>query len=74
MRGSKLITALLSLEIDKYEYVACEEILPVDQNRIVEQANSAYSPYDKALEKQAKTIEDASENQIKIKINHRFIF
>ena len=59
------ISTLLSGKIDKYEYLAGKEILPSDQSRTIEQANFTYSPLGKALEKQAKTIEDQGEKQVK---------
>ena len=37
-REAEKISVLLSSEIDKYEYLAGEEILPSDQSRIIEQA------------------------------------
>ena len=52
------ISTLLSGKINKYEYLAGEEILPYNQKQIKEQAKFAYSPLGKAFEKQAKTIED----------------
>ena len=38
--------------MDKYEYVIGEEILPCNQRQIIEQAKFAYSPLEKAFEKQ----------------------
>ena len=55
--GAK-ISALSSGEIDKYEYLTGEEILPSDHSRMVEQARFTYSPLGKAFEKQIKTIEE----------------
>ena len=52
------ISALSSGEIDKYEYLTGEEMLPSGQSRIVKQARLTYSPLDKAFEKQIKTIEE----------------
>ena len=52
------ILALSSGEIDKYEYLTGEEILPSIQQQIIEQAKFTYSPLGKAFEKQTKTIED----------------
>ena len=52
------ISALSSGEIDKYEYLTGEEILPSGQSRIVKQARFTYSPLDKTFEKQIKTIEE----------------
>lgn len=45
---------LLSDEIDKYEYLAGDEILPFDQSRMMEQAKLTYSPLVKVLGKQTK--------------------
>ena len=41
-------------DIDKYEYLPWEEILPCDQSRIIEQAKFTYFPLDKAFEKKKK--------------------
>ena len=41
------------------------EILPSNQQQIIEQAKFTYSPLGKAFEKQTKTIEDQGEKQIK---------
>ena len=59
------ISALSSGKIDKYEYLTGEEILPSNQQQIIEQAKFTYSPLRKAFEKQTKTIEDQGEKQIK---------
>ena len=59
------ISALSSGKIDKYEYLAGEEILPSNQQQIIEQAKFTYFPLGKAFEKQTKTIEDKREKQIK---------
>ena len=59
------ISALSSGKIDKYEYLTGEEILPSNQQQIIQQAKFSYSPLGKALEKQIKTIEDQGEKQIK---------
>ena len=59
------ISALSSGKIDKYEYLTGEEILPSNQKQIIEQAKFAYSPLNKAFEKQIKRIEDQEEKQIK---------
>ena len=45
-------------KINKNEYLTSEEILPSDQRRVIKQAKFAYSTLGKALEKQAKTIQD----------------
>ena len=64
-REAAKISALSSDKIDKYEYLTGEEILPSNQQQIIEQAMFTYSPLGKAFEKQTKTIEDQGEKQIK---------
>ena len=64
-RDAAKISALSSGKIDKYEYLTGEEILPSNQQQIIEQAKFTYSPLGKAFEKQTKTIEDKGEKQIK---------
>ena len=64
-RGAAKISALSSGKIDKYEYLTGEEILPSNQQQIIEQAKFCYSPLGKAFEKQTKAIEDQGEKQIK---------
>ena len=51
------ISALLSGKICKYEYLTGEDILPSNQQQIIEQAKLTYSHLGKAFEKQIKTIE-----------------
>ena len=60
-----IISALSSGKIDKYEYLTGEEILPSNQQQIIEQAKFTYSPLGKAFEKQTKTIEDQGKKQVK---------
>ena len=64
-RRAAKISALSSGKIDKYEYLTGEEILPSNQQQIIEQAKFTYSPLGKAFEKQTKTIEDQGKKQIK---------
>ena len=64
-REAAKISALSSGKIDKYEYLTGEEILPSNQQQIIDQAKFTYSPLGKAFEKQIKTIEDQGEKQIK---------
>ena len=64
-RETAKISALSSGKIDKYEYLTGEEILPSNQQQIIEQAKFTYSPLGKAFEKQTKTIKDQGEKQIK---------
>ena len=64
-REAAKISALLSGEIYEYEYLTGEDILPSNQQQIIEQAKFTYSPLGKAFEKQLKTIEDQGKKQIK---------
>ena len=52
------ISPLSSGKIHKYEYLTGEDILPSNQQKIIEQARLTYSPLGKTFEKQIKTIED----------------
>ena len=63
-RETAKISALSSHKIHKYEYLTGEDILPSNQQQIIEQAKFTYSPLGKAFEKQIKTIEDQSEKQV----------
>ena len=56
MNLSKIYTA---------KYLAGQEILFSNQRKIIEQVNFAYSPLEKAFEKQTKMIEKQGEKQIK---------
>ena len=58
------ISALSSGKLDKYEYLTGEEILPSNQQQIIQQAKFTYSPLGKAIEKQIKTIKDQGEKQV----------
>ena len=64
-REAAKILALSSGEIYKYEYLTGEDILPSNQQQIIEQPKFTYSPLRKAFEKQTKTIEDKGQKQIK---------
>ena len=64
-REAAKISALSSGKIDKYEYLTGEEILPSNQQQIIQQAKFTYSPLGKALEKQTKIIEDQGKKQVK---------
>ena len=63
-REAAKISALSSGKIDKYEYLTREEILPSNQQQIINQAKFICSPLEKAFEKQAKTIKNQGEKQI----------
>ena len=64
-REAAKISALSSGKLDKYEYLTGEEILPSNQQQIIQQAKFTYSPLGKAFEKQIKTIKDQGEKQTK---------
>ena len=65
-RDAAKISALSSGKIDKYEYLTGEEILPSNQQQIIEQAKFTYSPSGKAFEKQTKATEDQGRNKLKL--------
>ena len=56
-REAAKISALSSGEICKYEYLTGEDILPSNQQKIIEQSKFTSSPLGRAFEKQIKTIE-----------------
>ena len=58
------ISALSSDKIHKYQYLTGEDVLPSNQQQIIEQARFNYSPLGKAFEKQIKTIEDQGKKQV----------
>ena len=64
-REAAKISALSSGKIDKYEYLTGKEILPSNQQQIIQQAKFTYSLLGKAFEKQIKTIEDQRKTQVK---------
>ena len=64
-REAAKISALSSGKLDKYEYLTGEEILPSNQQQIIQQAKFNYSPLGKAIEKQRRTIEDQGKEQVK---------
>ena len=63
-REAAKISALSSGKIHKYEYLTGEDILPSNQQQIIEQAKFTYSPLGKTFEKQIKTIEDQEKKQV----------
>ena len=66
-RKAAEISALSSGKIDKYEYLTGKEILPSNQQQIIEQTKFSYSPLGKAFEKHIKTIEDQGENKLRLR-------
>ena len=63
-REATKISALSSGKIHKYEYLIGEDILPSNQQQVIEQAKFTYSPLGKAFEKQIKKIEDQGKKQV----------
>ena len=63
-RETAKISALSSGKIRKYEHLTGEDILPSNQQQIIEQAKVTYSPLGKPFEKQIKTIEDQGQKQV----------
>ena len=57
-REAAKISALSSGKIGKHEYITGMDILPSNQQQIIEQAKFAYSPLGKAFEEQIKTTEE----------------
>ena len=63
-REAAKTSTLSSGEIRKYEYLTGENILPSNQQQIIEQAKFTYSPLGKFFEKQMKSIEDQGKKQV----------
>ena len=57
-REAAKISCLSSGNTDKYEYLTGEEILPSNQQQVIEQAKFTYYHLGKAFEKQIKTIKN----------------
>ena len=72
-REAAKISALSSGKINKYEYLTGEEMLPSNQQQIIEKAKFTYSPLGKPFEKQIKTIEDQGEKEIKAIQNQKHV-
>ena len=58
------MSALSSVEIDKYKYLTDKEVLPYAQKQLIEQAKFTYSPLGKTFRKQTKTIKDLRDKQV----------
>ena len=63
-REAAIISALSSGKRRKYGYLTGKDILPSNQQQIIEQARFTYSPLGKAFEKQIKTTEDQGKKQV----------
>ena len=63
-REAAKISALSPGKLHKYEYLTGEDILPSNQQQIIQQTKFTYSPLGKAFDKQIKTIEDQGKKQV----------
>ena len=63
-REAAKISALSSRKFHKYEYLTGEDILPSNQQQMIEQTKCTYSPLGKDFDKQIKTIEDQGKKQV----------
>ena len=57
-RETAKMSALSSGKIHKYEYLTSEDMLPSNQQQIIQQAKFTCSALGKDFEKQIKTVED----------------
>ena len=51
-------------KLHKYQHLTGEDILPSNQQQIIEQTKFTYSPLGKAFHKEIKTIEDQGKKQV----------
>ena len=58
------ISDLSSGKLHKNEHLTGEDILPSNQQQIIEQTKFTYTPLGKAFDKQIKTIEDQGKKQL----------
>ena len=63
-RKAAKISALSTGKLDKYEYLTGQEILPSNQQQILEQTKFTYSLLGKAFQEQIKTIKEQGEKQV----------
>ena len=63
-RKAAEISAKSSGNLHKYEYLTGKDILPSNQQQIIEQTKLTHSPLGKAFEKQINTIEDQGKKQV----------
>ena len=64
-RATAKIFALSSEMTNKYEYLTGQEILPLKQHKIIQEAKVIYSPLKKALQKQIKQLKNIMKNKLK---------
>ena len=62
-REAAKMSALSSGKLHKYEYLTGADILPSNQQQIIEQAKFTYSRLGKAFDKQIKTVKDQGNKQ-----------
>ena len=76
-REAAIISALSSGKKHKYECLTGKDILPSNQEQVIEQARFTYSPLGKAFEKQIKTVEGPGKKQVEalntLKSNNQLI-
>ena len=65
-REAAKISASSSRKLHKYEYFTGEDILPANQQQIIEQIKFTYFPLGKAFEEQTKTIEDHGKKEVEL--------
>ena len=65
-REAAKISALSSGKLHRYEYLAGEDILPSNQQQIIEQAKFTYSPLGTACDKQIKTTKGQIKKQVDV--------
>ena len=63
-REAAKISALSSGKLHKYEYLTGDDILPSNQQQIIEQTKYTYSPLGKAFNKEIKTTEDQGKKHV----------
>ena len=63
-REAAKISALSSGKNNEYEYLTGEDILPSNQQQIIEQTKFTYSLLGKTFDKQIKTIEDQGKKHV----------
>ena len=65
-REAAKILAWSSGKIHKYEYLTGEDILPSNQQQIIEQAKFTYSPLGKALKNKQKQLKIKEKNRSRL--------
>ena len=70
-REDEKMSAILPGKIDKYQYLTGEEILPSNQQKIIEKVKFIHSKLREAFEKQIKRIKDQGKKQEDTLKEHR---